>query len=203
MCLLRRAALRRAGTRSERHGHGPVIERIAFWSASHAKTAVIGWFSLVGAAFLAGQLLGTQSLPQFDPGHAGQGERLLHQLNVTTPPAETVLIQPRGPGAYGRTFANDPQMRQAVRQVTATLDRLHSAAMDVSAPSLAMGRPTSNPRCDCMCREDDGKGGLYCEHWRRRQPRFDRRGQRASDFPGSWTALRSGHHRSRGSSGGR
>jgi hypothetical protein len=144
MYQLRRAALRRAGTRSERHGDRPVIERIAFWSASHAKTAVIGWFSLVGAAFLAGQLLGTQSLPQFDPGQAGQGERLLHPLNVTTPPAESVLIQPRGPGAYGRTFANDPQMRQAVRQVTAALDRLHSAAMDVSAPSLAMSRPTSN-----------------------------------------------------------
>ncbi len=125
MHLLRRAALRPAGTRSERHGDGPVIERIAFWSASHAKTAVIGWFGLVGAAFLAGQLLGTQSLPQFDPGQAGHGERLLHQLNVTTPPAESVLIQPRGPGAVRLTFANDPQMRQAVRQVTAALDRLH------------------------------------------------------------------------------
>jgi putative drug exporter of the RND superfamily len=145
MYLFRRAALRRAGTRSERHGDGPVIERIAFWSASHAKNAVIGWFSLVGAAFLAGQLLGTQSLPQFDPGQAGQGERILHQLNVTTPPTESVLIQPRGPGAYERTYANDPQMRQAVRQVTAALDRLHSAAMDVSAPSMAMTRPTLNP----------------------------------------------------------
>jgi putative drug exporter of the RND superfamily len=144
MSRLRRAALRGAGTRSVRRVDGPVIERIAFWSASHAKTAVIGWFSLVGAAFLVGQLLGTQSLPQFDPGQAGQGERLLHQLNVTTPPAESVLIQPRGPGADARTFANDPQMRQAVRQVTAALDRLHSAAMDVSAPSLAMSRPTSN-----------------------------------------------------------
>jgi len=144
MYLLRRAALRRAGTRSEREGDGPVIERIAFWSASHAKTAVIGWFSLVGVAFLAGQLLGTQSLPQFDPGQAGQGERLLHQLNVTTPPAESVLIQPRGPATDGRTFANDPEMRQAVRQVTVALERLHSAAMDVSAPSLAISGPTSN-----------------------------------------------------------
>jgi putative drug exporter of the RND superfamily len=142
--MLRRPALWRAGTRSERRGDGPVIERIAFWSASHAKTAVIGWFGLVAAAFVAGQLLGTQSLPQFDPGQAGQGERLLHQLNVTTPPAESVLIQPRGPGTGGRTFANDPEMRQAVRQVTAALDRLHSAAMDVSAPSLAMSRRTSH-----------------------------------------------------------
>ena len=145
MRLLRRPGLPRAATRCDRHGGAPVIERIAFWSARHAKTAVIGWFGLVGAAFLAGQLLGTQSLPQFDPGQAGQGERVLHQLNVTTPPAESVLIQPRGPSADQLTFANDPQMRQAVQQVTAALDRLHSAAMDVSAPSLAVSRPTAKP----------------------------------------------------------
>jgi putative drug exporter of the RND superfamily len=143
MYQLRRAGLHRAGLRSERHG-GPVIERIAFWSASHAKTAVIGWFTLVGAAVLVGQLLGTQSLPQYDPGQAGQAERVLHQLNVTTPPAESVLIQPRGPRAGGRTFANDSEMRQAARQVAAALDRLRSAAIDVSAPSLAITRPTSN-----------------------------------------------------------
>ena len=144
MCPLRHSGSQRIATRSDRHG-GPVIERIAFWSARHAKTAVIGWFGLVGAAFLAGQLLGTQSLPQYDPGQAGQGERFLHELNVTTPPAESVLIQSRGPGADRLTFANDPQMRQAVRQVTAALDRLHSAAMDVSAPSLAVSRPTAKP----------------------------------------------------------
>jgi putative drug exporter of the RND superfamily len=145
MRLLGRPGLPGAATRCDRHGGGPVIERIAFWSARHAKTAVIGWFGLVGAAFLAGQLLGTQSLPQYDPGQAGQGERVLHQLNVTTPPAESVLIQPRGPGADQLTFANDPQMRLAVSQVTAALDRLHSAAMDVSAPSLVISRPASAP----------------------------------------------------------
>jgi putative drug exporter of the RND superfamily len=145
MRLCRRPGLQEAVTRSGRHGGGPVGERIAFWSARHAKTAVVGWFGMVGAAFLAGQLLGTQSLPQFDPGQAGQGERVLHQLNVTTRPAESVLIQPRGPGADQLTLANDTQMRQAVRQVTAALDRLHSAAVDVSAPSLAISRPASAP----------------------------------------------------------
>jgi RND superfamily putative drug exporter len=130
-------------TRGARHGRAPVSERIAFWSARHAKTAVVGWFGLVGAAFLAGQMLGTQSLPQFDPGQAGQGERALHQLNVTTPPAESVLIQPRAPDADQLSFANDAEMRQAVRQVTAALDRLHATAMDVIAPSLGLSRPAS------------------------------------------------------------
>ena len=143
MPLFRSPGSHGAVTRGARHGRAPVSERIAFWSARHAKTAVAGWFGLVGAAFLAGQMLGTQSLPQFDPGQAGQGERALHQLNVTTPPAESVLIQPRAPDADQLSFANDAQMRQAVRQVTAALDRLHATAMDVIAPSLGMSRPAS------------------------------------------------------------
>ena len=145
MRIPRRHGYGEAVTPGPRHRSGPVSERIAFWSARHAKTAVVGWFGLVAAAFLAGQLLGTQNLPQFDPGQAGHGERILHQLNVTTPPVESVLIQPRGPSAGQLTFANDPELRQAVRQVTAALDRLHSTAMDVSAPSLAVRRTASGP----------------------------------------------------------
>jgi putative drug exporter of the RND superfamily len=127
---------RRPGHRRARagpDGRGPAVERIAGWSARHAKTAVIGWFGLVGVAFLAGQLLGTQSLQQYDPGQAGQAERALHQLNFTTQPAESVLIQPRGPGADRLTYASDPQLRQAVRQVAAALRGLPHAATDIRA----------------------------------------------------------------------
>jgi RND superfamily putative drug exporter len=112
------------------------VQRIACWSAGHAKIAVAGWFGLVGAAFLAGQLLGTSSVPQYDPGQAGQGEQILHQLNVTTPPAESVLIQPAGPGV-GLTFADDPQMRQAAQRVAAALRSVPRAAEDISFPSLS------------------------------------------------------------------
>jgi putative drug exporter of the RND superfamily len=145
MRLLRRPVIQRAAARSPRHSGRPFVERIAGWSARHARIAVAGWFGLVAAAFVAGQLLGTQSLPQYDPGQAGLAEQALHQLNVTTPPMESVLIQARGPGAAGRTFATDRQMQEAVRQVTAALDRLHFAAMDVSAPSLVIARPASAP----------------------------------------------------------
>ena len=143
MRLLPSPGLDRATARSDRRGQRPVVERIACWSAAHAKTAVIGWFGLVAAAFLAGQLLGTQSLPQYDPGQAGLGEQALHELNVTTPPTESVLIQPRGPGASRLTFANDPRMQAAARQLAAALHRLHFAAMDVSSPILAAGGTTS------------------------------------------------------------
>ena len=121
----------------------PIVERIACWSARHAKVAVFGWIGLIAVAFLAGQLLGTKNLPQYDPGQAGQAEQVLHELNVTTPATESVLIEPRGPGAATLTFANDPQMQVATRQVAAALDRLRSAAMDVSAPALASSLPAA------------------------------------------------------------
>ncbi len=92
----------------------------------------------------AGQLLGTQSLPRYDPGQAGRGEQILHQLDVVTPPSESVLIQPRGPAAVGLTFATDPQMRQAARQVAAALRALPGAAEDISSPSpVAEGSKTA------------------------------------------------------------
>jgi putative drug exporter of the RND superfamily len=130
-----------AAPRPGRPARIPIVQRIACWSARHSKTAVVGWFGLLGAALLAGHLLGTHSLPQYDPGQAGQGEQILHRLNVVTAPAESVLIQPRGPGTADMTFAGDPQMQQAVRQVVVALHALPWAAEDISWPGLAEVRP--------------------------------------------------------------
>jgi len=41
---------------------GPLVERVAGWSAAHRKTAVSGWLLLVIAAVVAGQMLGTKSV---------------------------------------------------------------------------------------------------------------------------------------------
>ena len=109
----------------------PVVERIACWSARHRKAVVGGWLLFLGVAFLAGQLLGGQSRPQYDPGQAGQAERALHQLGVVTPPTESVLIQARG---TGQRFADDPEMRRAAGAVVAALERLPRAAADVVSP---------------------------------------------------------------------
>ena len=77
----------------------PMVERIACWSARHRIAVVVGWLVLAGTALAAGQLLGTQSQQQYDPGQAGQAEQMLHQLNVVSPAQETVLIQARGSSA--------------------------------------------------------------------------------------------------------
>jgi putative drug exporter of the RND superfamily len=116
---------------------GPLVERIAGWSAGHRKTAVFGWLLLVVIAVMAGQMLGTKNVPSYDPGQAGRAERILNQPGVRTPPAESVLIQARAAGA---SFASDPQLRQAVRQVVTALGRLPGAAGDIRSPLVPGGQ---------------------------------------------------------------
>jgi RND superfamily putative drug exporter len=119
------------------------VERIACWSARHRKSVVGCWLLVLGLAFVAGQLLGSQSRPQYDPGQAGRGEQVLHRLGVVTPPAESVLIQPRA--RQGATFATDPQMRQAAQAVVAALARLPRAAEDIASPLGPGGRTLVSP----------------------------------------------------------
>ena len=105
---------------ARRRHPAPLVERIARWSARHRIAVVVGWLVLAGTALLAGQLLGTQSQQQYDPGQAGQAEQMLHQLNVVSPPQESVLIQARGTSA-GDTYAHSPQLRAAVADVVGAL----------------------------------------------------------------------------------
>ena len=108
------------------------MERVAGWSAAHRKTAVFGWLVLVIAAVTIGHALGTSSVPSYDPGQAGQAERVLNQPGVQSPPLEEVLIQAR---AAGGTFASDPGMRQAAEQIAAALHPLHGTAEDIRSPA--------------------------------------------------------------------
>ncbi len=121
------------------HNRGkPLVERMAGWSIRHRRIAIIGWLVMVGAAMLAGQLMGTSRMPQFDPGQAGQGERVLHQLHVTSPPSESVLIQQRVPAGSGTPGILD-QLRRAAGQVAVALNGLPRAARDVTVPASAAG----------------------------------------------------------------
>jgi putative drug exporter of the RND superfamily len=120
----------------------PLVERIACWSARHRKSVIVVWLLFLGAAIVAGQLLGSQARQQYAPGQAGDADRILYNLGVVTPPAESVLIQPRSPGA---TFATDPQMRQATQQVVTALDRLPRAAASIASPFGPGGRLLVSP----------------------------------------------------------
>jgi putative drug exporter of the RND superfamily len=128
-----------AETRPAAPAHrGPVVERIAGWSARHRKTAVFGWLALVAVLFVAAQALGSKNLPSYDPGQAGQAERALHQAAPAYygSASEEVLVQARAPG---HTFARDASLRQAVRQVAAALAALPASAAHIQSP-LTGGR---------------------------------------------------------------
>jgi RND superfamily putative drug exporter len=112
------------------------VEKIAGWSARHRKTAVFGWLFLVAAVLVGSHMLPASNVQSYDVGQSGQAEQTLHQLNVTSPPSEDVLIQARAPG---RAFASDAELRQTVQQVATALRGLPRAAADVRSPLSAGG----------------------------------------------------------------
>jgi len=115
---------------------GPAVERIAGWSARHRKTALFGWLLLVAGAVLIGSMLGTKNVNSYDPGQAGRAERALNRPGVVQPATETVLVQAR---AAGHTVAGDPEIRQAIRQVTAALAGMPKVATDIRSPVASGG----------------------------------------------------------------
>ena len=118
-----------------RRTSGPAVERIAGWSARHRKTALFGWLLLVVGAVMISSMLGTKNLNSYDPGQAGRAERVLSRPGVVQPASETVLIQAR---SGTRTVAADPEIRRAIRQVTAALGAMPKVATGVESP-LAPG----------------------------------------------------------------
>jgi putative drug exporter of the RND superfamily len=114
-------------------GRRPLVERMACWSARHRKTAVAAWLALVAAAFIAGQFGGGGSVKQYDPGQAGQGERVLASLGVVTAPAESVLIQPRA-GAHLSAATAAADVTKATAQVRNALAAVPQAAASIRGP---------------------------------------------------------------------
>ena len=115
---------------------GPIVERVAGWSARHRKTAVFGWLLLVVAAVVVGQRLGTHQLNSYDPGQAGRAERVLNLPVVQQPDGESVLIQGR---SARQTYQSDPEIRDAVRQVVAALRAVPHSATDIASPLTIPG----------------------------------------------------------------
>jgi RND superfamily putative drug exporter len=114
----------------------PFVERVAGWSARHRIIAVVGWLVLVALVFTVGQHLGQGDISSYDPGQAGQAERVMDRPVVKQPPGEVILVQAR---AAGHSYATDPQMRQAVSEVVAALRQLPGSATNIRSPLTADG----------------------------------------------------------------
>jgi RND superfamily putative drug exporter len=112
-----------------------MVERVAGWSAHHRKTAVFGWLLFVVAAVVIGQHIGTSNVNSYDPGQAGQAERVLNRPVVQQPDGEAVLVQ----GRPGQTYGHDPEMQQAVRQVVTALRALPKSATGIESPLTSGG----------------------------------------------------------------
>jgi RND superfamily putative drug exporter len=113
---------------------GPVsaVERIACWSVRHRRAAVLGWLAFVAVAFIGGQVLRAPSAQQYDPGQAGQAERMLAQLRVVSPPAESVLVEAPGVATA--------RLRAAGLAVERALAARPAAARAVAGPVLSASR---------------------------------------------------------------
>ena len=119
-----------------KHPRAPIVERVAGWSVRHRIVAVTGWLLLVAIAFALGQHLGTSNTTSYDPGQAGQAERVLNSPGVQQPASESVLIQARG---AGQSFGTDPGLRQATRDVVTALHGVPRAATDIRSPFTFAG----------------------------------------------------------------
>ena len=118
------------------HAKKPLVERVAGWSARHKIIAVVGWLVLVALAFTVGQHLGQSNVSSYDPGQAGQAERVMDRPVVKQPPAETVLVQARDPR---QAYATDAELRQAVAQVVTALKALPKSATSIRSPLTTAG----------------------------------------------------------------
>ncbi|HEX4746833.1 MAG TPA: MMPL family transporter [Gaiellaceae bacterium] len=102
--------------------------RMGRWSASHWKTATLGWLALVVVAFLAGGAVGTKTLDPATagPGESGRMDRIL-DAGFKQPAHEAVLIQSES------LRSTDPAFRAAVAEVVNGMSAL-DAVQNVRSP---------------------------------------------------------------------
>ena len=96
-----------------------VAARAGRWSAAHWKTATFGWLTLVVAAVVAGQLVGTVKLTDSEQstGESARAQAIVSQAGFHDHAGEAVLIQ-----SASRT-AGDPAFRREIRTVVGSLSR--------------------------------------------------------------------------------
>ncbi len=108
--------------------HTNLAARMGRWSASHWKTATLGWLALVVVAFLVGGALGTKTLDPntAGPGESGRMDRIL-DAGFEQPAHEAVLVQSESLRASG------PAFRKAVADVVEGVAAL-DAVQNVRSP---------------------------------------------------------------------
>ncbi len=95
-----------------------IAARAGRWSATHKKTAILGWFVFVIAAFWIGGQVGQKNIKPFEnfSGESAKAELAIHNHYKEAPAGETVIVQSKEL-KYG-----DPQFDKAVKAVAGNIE---------------------------------------------------------------------------------
>jgi uncharacterized membrane protein YdfJ with MMPL/SSD domain len=110
--------------------------RAGRWSATHRKTAIIGWILFVVLATLIGGKVGQKNLEPsaMGNGESKRGDVIVDKADFPETIGERVLIQGKGSIKSG-----DPQVTAAVKDVVSRLDRIKGVD-DIESPLNAKDR---------------------------------------------------------------
>ena len=95
--------------------------RAGRWSATHRKTAIIGWILFVVLATMIGGKVGQQNLEssQMGNGESKRGDMIVEAAGFPDQAGEQVIVQGKG-----SVKADDPQVTAAVKDVVSRLERI-------------------------------------------------------------------------------
>jgi uncharacterized membrane protein YdfJ with MMPL/SSD domain len=110
--------------------------RAGRWSATHRKTAILGWIAFVVLATLIGGKVGQRTLEDSASGNGDskRGAMIVDDAGFPQQVGERVLIQGKGSIKSG-----DPQVTAAVKDVVSRLSRIEGVT-DIQSPLHAADR---------------------------------------------------------------
>jgi uncharacterized membrane protein YdfJ with MMPL/SSD domain len=113
--------------------------RAGRWSATHRKTAIIGWILFVVLATLIGGKVGQKNLEPsaMGNGESKRGDMIVDAANFPDTIGERVLIQGKGSIESG-----DPEVTAAVKDVVSRLDKIEGVD-DIESPLDAQYRAST------------------------------------------------------------
>lgn len=108
--------------------------RAGRWSATHPKTAILGWFVFVALALIIGGKVGQKNIEPFEnfSGESAKAELAIHDHYEAAPATETLVVQSKS-AKYG-----DPQFDKAVKNIAGRVEATKNVE-DVQSPYTRAG----------------------------------------------------------------
>jgi uncharacterized membrane protein YdfJ with MMPL/SSD domain len=113
-----------------------LAHRAGRWSATHRRTAIVGWILFVVLATVVGGMVGQRNIDDSASGNgeSKRGDMIIDGANFRDKSAEQVLIQGKG-----SMKADDPAVTAAVKDVVARLERTKHVT-EIESPLNAQDR---------------------------------------------------------------